>query len=48
MFEEIYGGSDHDFIKLKEVEQNDEGTKFAIAYNNDGYFRLRTFEPITR
>ena len=31
---------------MKEVEQNSDGNKFAIAYNNDGMFRVRVFsEP---
>lgn len=38
------GGKDTDYIKMKEIEQNAVGNKFAIAYNNDGHFRVRVFE----
>lgn len=31
------------YIKLKEVEQNDEGSLFCIGYSDDGYFRVRIF-----
>lgn len=47
-FEEKIGGGPHDYIKLKEVEQNATGTKFAIVYNNDGEFKMRTFGKTTR
>jgi hypothetical protein len=43
-FEEQIGGQDDDYIKLKEVEQNNKGDKFAMVYFNDGLFKLRTFE----
>ena len=42
-FEEKIGGEPNSYIKLKEVEQNDGGSFFAIAYIDDGKFRLRTF-----
>lgn len=42
-FEEKIGGNENDYIKLKEVEQNGKGDKFAIVYFNDGQFKLRTF-----
>lgn len=42
-FEEKVGGDPNDYIKIKEVEQNSSGTKFATVYFNDGKFRLRTF-----
>lgn len=42
-FEERIGGNKDDYIKLKEVEQNSEGNKFAISYMNNGVFKLRTF-----
>lgn len=42
-FEEKIGGKQDDYIKLKEVEQNSKGNKFAIVYFNDGNFKLRTF-----
>ena len=47
-FEEKIGGLDESYIKLKEVEQNETGTFFAIAYADDGYFRLRTFGETAR
>lgn len=31
------------YIKLKEVKQNSNGTKFAFVYLDDGRYRLRTF-----
>lgn len=36
VFEEKIGGNENDYIKLKEVEQNSKGDKFAIVYFNDG------------
>ena len=47
-FEEKIGDGENGYIKLKEVEQNADGTKFAVAYYNDGYFKLRTFGTKTR
>jgi hypothetical protein len=47
-FEEKVGGNSDDYIKLKEVEQNSKGNKFAIVYFNDGKFRLRTFAAKNR
>lgn len=29
---------------MKEIEQNANGTKFALAFIDDGIFKLRTFE----
>lgn len=40
MFEEWISGT---YIKVKEVEQNQSGTKFALVYNDDGVFKLRIF-----
>ena len=37
------GDKEH-YIKLKEIEQNADGTKFAFVYFDDGKFRLRTFD----
>ena len=34
------------YIKLSEVEQFEDGSKYAIVYNNDGIFYLRTFGKI--
>ena len=42
-FEEKVGGLPDSYIKLKEVEQNSAGNKFAIAYLDDGKFRIRIF-----
>ena len=42
-FEERIGGLESDYVKLKEVEQNSNGTLFAITYSNDGVFKVRTF-----
>lgn len=47
-FEEKIGGTDNSYIKLKEVEQNAAGDGFAIAYFDDGNFRIRTFGEKTR
>ena len=44
VFEEQFGGQEDDYIKMKEIEQNSAGNKFALAYNNDGNFRLRVFK----
>ena len=34
------------YIKLKEVEQNSAGDHFAIAYMDNGMFRLRAFGEV--
>ena len=47
-FEEKVGGQETDYIKLKDVEQSLSGQRFAVVYNNDGVFYLRTFGRITR
>ena len=36
------------YIKLKEVEQNAVGDFYAIAYMDNGRFRLRTFGEVAR
>ena len=33
-----------DFIKVKEVEQNTNGRLFAVAFFDDGLFRVRIFD----
>jgi hypothetical protein len=43
MFEEEVGGKETDYIKLREVAQTNDGKNYAIVYNNDGIFYLRTF-----
>lgn len=47
-FEEQIGGGPEQYIKLKEVEQNAKGNKYAIAYMDDGLFYIRTFGKTTR
>lgn len=47
-FEEKIGGEPDDYIKLKEVEQNENGTKFAISYMNNGNFKIRVFGQESR
>ena len=42
-FEEKVGGDPSQYIKLKDIEQNSRGDKFAMAYFDDGKFRIRTF-----
>ena len=44
-FEETISGG---YIKLKEVEQTSDGKNYAIVFNDDGKFFLRTFSKITR
>lgn len=48
VMEEMIGGQEEDYIKLKEVEQNAAGDKYAIAYYNDGLFKIRTFRETNR
>jgi len=47
-FKEKVGGGENQYIKLKEVEQNAKGTKFAITYFDDGLFRMRWFGKTSR
>jgi hypothetical protein len=42
-FEEKIGGAPEQYIKVKRVEQDRSGKKFACAYMDDGKFRLRVF-----
>jgi hypothetical protein len=44
-FEEKISGN---YIKLKDVESNAKSTKFAVVFNDDGVFKLRTFGRDTR
>lgn len=44
----MIGGEDATYVKVKEVEQNHTGTKFAVVYMDDGKFRLRTFGKESR
>ena len=41
---EKFGGTDDSYIKMKDVEQNADGTKYAIAFFDNGFFKLRTFD----
>jgi hypothetical protein len=42
-FDEQVGGKEEDYIRVKEVEQNYAGNKYAFVYANDGNFKLRVF-----
>jgi len=42
------GGNPDDYIRVKEVEQNYAGTKYAFVYANDGNFKLRVFDKNER
>ena len=42
--EEICGN----YIKIKDVETNPKSTEFAVVFNDDGVFKLRTFGRDTR
>jgi hypothetical protein len=45
---ERYGGTENSYIKMKDVEQNSTGDKYAIAYIDDGNFKLRVFDKEPR
>ena len=47
-FEEKVGGKPDSYIKAKDVEQHPAGDQFALAYIDDGHFKLRTFGQVTR
>jgi hypothetical protein len=38
-----FGGNDSNYVKLKEVQQNSNGSQFAAVYSDDGKFFLRVF-----
>ena len=42
-FQEQYGSKETYYIKMKDVEQNSTGDKFAACYIDDGVFKLRVF-----
>ena len=42
-FTETYGGKPDSYIKMKDVEQNNQGDKFCAPYFNNGYFFIRMF-----
>lgn len=44
-FEEKICGS---CLKVKEVEQRADGKHFAVVFNDDGLFYLRTFGKVSR
>ena len=48
IFEEQIGGGPKQYIKCKEIVQNEAGTKYAICFFDDGKFRFRTFTRQTR
>ena len=41
--EKLGGDKSKDFIKCKEIEQNNVGNKYACVYCNNGVFKMRTF-----
>lgn len=44
MFSESYGdGSDSSYVKVKEIEQNVTGDRYACAFYENGLFKLRVF-----
>ena len=47
-FEEQVGGLPNSFIRLKEVEQNSTGKKYAFVYIDDGNFKMRYFDKKQR
>jgi hypothetical protein len=46
--EEKIGGGEDQYIKLKEVEMSFSGKKYAVVYNDDGKFYIRSFKKETR
>lgn len=42
-FKEKVGGTEDAYIKMKDIEQNATGSKFALAYIDDGNYKLRVF-----
>jgi len=47
-FNEQIGGEATSFIRLKEIEQNYAGNKYAMVFIDDGNFRLRVFGKVER
>ena len=47
-FTEMIGGKETSYIKIKEVEQTSDGKKYAVVYNDDGHFYMRTFEQTSK
>jgi hypothetical protein len=47
-FSEVIGGDPNQYIKIKTVAQNHYGNAYALAYLDDGKFRIRTFKKENR
>jgi hypothetical protein len=47
-FNEQIGGEPTSFIRLKEIEQNYAGNKYAMIFIDDGKFRMRVFGKTER
>ena len=45
MFVEHFRGT---YVKMKEIEQNSDGTKYCIVYMDDGVWKLRIFNKDQR
>ena len=43
LFSEAFGSEDTYYIKMKDVEQNSTGDKYATCYIDDGHFKMRVF-----
>ena len=46
--EEKIGGRSSQYIRMKDVEQNLRGDKFACIYNDNGKWFIRTFGKVSR
>lgn len=42
--EDLIGGREDSYIKVKEIEQSQAGDKFSVVYIDNGKFRLRVFD----
>ena len=47
-FKEKFGGKPESYIKMQEIIQNNKGDLYAVAYYDNGYFKIRTFGKQTR
>jgi hypothetical protein len=43
MFEEEFGDGEQSYIKMKDIAQNTQGDKYAVAFFDDGKFYVRVF-----
>jgi hypothetical protein len=43
VFKESYGGKEENYVKMKEIGQNEAGDQFVCPYFDDGKFKLRLF-----